>query len=116
MSSSGFAKRFGFARTNTSGEPASNTKLSDLGTYDVKGGMHVRDGEEIAENVVGQITEVEANRKLALFRREHHYDPNMPDEAFEAIDETTAGHDAKGEAQLVGDIIESGLDYVATIK
>lgn len=35
------------------------------------------------------------------------WDPNMPDEAIEMVDAVTGTHDAKGEAQLVGEIIEN---------
>jgi len=54
-----------------------------------------------------EISEVEANRKLKHFKKDHAWDPNMPDEAIEMVDAVTGAHDAKGEAQLVGDMIEN---------
>ena len=53
------------------------------------------------------MSEVDANRRLNTLRRKNNWDPNMPDSAFDAIDEATEAHDQKGETQLVGEIIEN---------
>lgn len=109
---SGFKKRFGFGRSNTSGEVV-KTELPNI-DYEVKetrrgstivGGYG--DGNEIIQDEVRKMSEVEANRRLSTFRREHNFDPNLPDAAFEAIDEATEAHDHKGEAELVGEIVEN---------
>lgn len=120
MSGEAFKKRFGFARSNTSGEPSGGiTELTDVG--DVKGGMSTdvksmdvgadasgfNDGDAIIANDVRRISEVEAHTRLRKFRREHQFDPNLPDDAFDEIDETTTAHNAKGEAELVGELVEN---------
>jgi hypothetical protein len=107
---SGFAKRFGFQRSNTSGEPSgpsAQTELSDYSKGGVEVGTNLVDGEQVIDNTVNKISQEEAAQRLKAFRREHHFDPNLPDEAFDAIDENLDAGDAKGEAQLVGEIIEN---------
>lgn len=80
-------KRLGFKRTNTSGEPApqiTNTELTDLNnagepSFSKLGAEYA--GDELAHGQpqeVRDISEVEANRKLSVFRQEHQFDPNMP--------------------------------------
>jgi len=115
MSGEAFKKRFGFTRSNTSGEPSGVTELTEVG--DVKGGMSTdvksmeaatfNDGDAIIANDVRRISEVEAHSRLRNFRREHQFDPNLPDDAFDEIDETTMAHNAKGEAELVGELVEN---------
>lgn len=61
----------------------------------------------IIDEVVRDISEAEANHRLAVFRREHRWDPNMPDDAVEMVDAVTDAHDFKGEATLVGEVIEN---------
>lgn len=102
MSSKGFGKRMGFKRTKTDQEPVIVTKLSPSSS----GGDQAHNGNPIIDEVVRDISESEANTRLAAFRREHKWDPNMSDEAIELVDVVTAAHDHKGEAQLVGEIIE----------
>lgn len=112
---SDFKKRFGFFRTNTSGEPSSSAPQTEFLEVDpdIKGGatadVNAFDGAEIIASDVRRMSnvEAEANRRLKMYRREHQFDPNLPDDAFEAIDATTGAHDAKGEAELVGEFVEN---------
>lgn len=95
MSSKGFAKRLGFKRSNTDKDPVTVSE-------------HASESHgETSSNSTGDISEAEANRRLSAFRRDHQWDPNLPDEAIEMVDAVTAAHDQKGESQLVGDIIEN---------
>jgi len=115
MSGEAFKKRFGFTRSNTSGEPSGVTELTDVGdakgdmSADVKSipGTVLNDGDAIIASDVRGISEVEAHSRLRKFRREHQFDPNLPDDAFDEIDETTGAHNAKGEAELVGELVEN---------
>ncbi|CAC9891319.1 unnamed protein product [Aureobasidium pullulans] len=111
MSSKGFGKRLGFKRSNTNQEPITVTEIgADDGNNAASSSKIVAghgDAEEIIHGVVRDITEVEANHRLNVFRQDHKWDPNMPDEAIEMVDAVTGTHDAKGEAQLVGEIIEN---------
>lgn len=112
MSSKGFGKRLGFKRTNTNQEPVTVTELSQVdsggeqaGSSNIVAGHG--DATHVIDEVVRDISEAEANRRLAAFRKDHQWDPNMPDEAIEMVDAVTDAHDAKGEAQLVGEVIEN---------
>lgn len=121
-------KRFGFKRTNTAGEIPTNenngkvvsipteTELTDM-NYDDDGVPRQASVSKIADEYAGRdqtdhgdavrnISEVEANRKLNTFRKEHHFDPNLPDSAFDAINDVTRTHDQKGEAVLVDELVE----------
>lgn len=115
-----FKKRFGFARTNTSGEPSSSANPEgflevdpDMKGADVKVGatseINAFDGAEIIAEDVRRMSNVEAvaNARLKKYRKEHQFDPNLPDDAFEALDATMDAHDAKGEAELVGEFVEN---------
>lgn len=65
------------------------------------------DVDPVIDEVIRDISETEANRRLNVFRREHRWDPNMPDDAIEMVDVFTSAHDHKGEAKLVGEVIEN---------
>lgn len=54
-----------------------------------------------------ELAEEEAARKLKLFKREAQWDPNIPAQDLEAVDDAVGHHDAKGENALVGDLIEN---------
>lgn len=111
MSSKGFGKRLGFKRTNTDKEPVTVTEYPSESHGEISGtsGMVAGHGDAnpVIDEVVRDISETEANRRLDAFRREHKWDPNMPDEAIEMVDAVTDAHDHKGEAQLVGEVIEN---------
>lgn len=118
-------KRFGFKRTNTEGQVPTtsdygNDKMGGVQTEteltDMDGGRTgsvSKVADEFAGDVaanhddaVRNISEVEANRRLKNFRKEHHWDPNMPDSAFDAINDVTDAHDQKGEAILVDELMD----------
>ncbi|WPH02280.1 Hypothetical protein R9X50_00513600 [Acrodontium crateriforme] len=79
------------------GRAASVSKIAD--TF---GGHVHRIGAEDHQD----ISEAEANRKLKRFRADHAFDPNLPDSAWDAVNDVTREHDAKGEAILVDELIE----------
>ena len=99
--SSSFSQRFGFKRSATSDV----TQLGDISSS--SNGVGFSDGNKIIEADIRKLSEVEANRRLSTFRAEHTFDPNLPESAFDAIDEATGEHDAKGEAELVGELVEN---------
>ncbi|PNS17217.1 Sexual differentiation process protein isp4 [Sphaceloma murrayae] len=111
MSSKGFGHRLGFKRTNTNQDPVTVTDLTDSKNGEASGSSNIvaghGDANPIIDEVVRDISEAEANRRLKVFRRDHKWDPNMPDEAIEMVDAVTGAHDPKGEAQLVGEVIEN---------
>ncbi|KAF4552813.1 putative OPT oligopeptide transporter protein [Elsinoe fawcettii] len=112
MSSKAFGRRLGFKRTTTNQDPVTITDLSEgdnngegSGTSNVVAGHG--DANPVIDAVVRDISEAEANHRLNVFRQDHKWDPNMPDEAIEMVDAVTGAHDSKGEAQLVGEVIEN---------
>ncbi|KAH3944083.1 hypothetical protein HBI56_034190 [Parastagonospora nodorum] len=110
MSSKSFGKRMGFKRSNTDREPVTVTEFTDEGGERAGNSSMVAghgDANPIIEEVVRDISETEANHRLSAFRRDHKWDPNMPDEAIEMVDAVTDAHDHKGEAHLVGEVIEN---------
>lgn len=110
-SSKGFSKRLGFKRTNTDQEAVTVTSVAPKGTEDATANAHIvagnGDANSIIDEVVRDISETEANRRLNAFRQDHKWDPNMPDDALEMVDMATEAHDHKGEAELVGEVIEN---------
>lgn len=106
--SKSFSKRLGFKRRDTDQNPVTVTELSQVeGSASANIVAGHGDANSVIDDVVRDISETEANHRLAVFRQDHKWDPNMPDEAVEAVDAVTAAHDHKGEAQLVGEVIEN---------
>ncbi|SMR63530.1 unnamed protein product [Zymoseptoria tritici ST99CH_3D1] len=108
-------KRFAFKRSNTAqtaGEGSASSSsdqdagITELTEYPVSKIAAEYAGEVHADtSAVRNISEVEANSRLNEFRKEHAFDPNIPDVAFDAIKEVTATHDHKGEAALAEEFI-----------
>ena len=110
MSSKSFGKRLGFKRSNTDREPVTVTEFTNEGGERAGSSGFVAghgDVNPMIEEVVRDISETESNHRLSAFRRDHKWDPNMPDEAIDMVDAVTDAHDHKGEAQLVGEVIEN---------
>lgn len=96
-------KRFGFARTNTDqvletlhGHPRATGSDSSVGE---------KDGAAISS--ANDISEVEANARLQLFEKTRRWDPNLPNDALNAVDDAVVHHDAKGETELVDELVEN---------
>lgn len=66
---------------------------------------------DIPEKTMGvskeEIDEAEAARRLKVFKKHAEFDPNIPTEDLDAIDDAVAHHDAKGEAILVDELVEN---------
>lgn len=104
-----FKKRFPFRRANTSTdaipvEEIPSEKSDEAPSSPSEAVLRADDG---APDPARNLSEVEANRRLSTFRKEHHYDPNLPNSAFDAVDEATEARNHKGEADLVGDLVEN---------
>ena len=104
-------KRLGFKRNNTLDEPVQTvTELEDSNGGDPAvskiAAEFAGDLKQTHSNAIRDLSETEANRRLSAFRAEHSFDPNLPDAAYEAIDNATHAHDQKGEAILVDELVE----------
>ena len=54
-----------------------------------------------------RILEVEANTTLQNIKKKHRWDPNLPEELEEEIEEKTDGHNLAGEIRLVDELVEN---------
>jgi hypothetical protein len=99
-------KRFAFKRSNTAQNVGAGDQNAELTEYPVSK-MAAEFGGDVHHggDAVRELSEVEANSRLNEFRKEHQLDPNLPDVAFEVINEVTATHDHKGEAILAEEFI-----------
>ena len=91
------ARRLGLVKTPSSGSDSSPSG-DNIEKMEPK-------GESTATEVRTQ-DELEANKRLRRIRDKHRWDPNMPDDIAQEIDEVTAQRDAKGEFGIVEEIIE----------
>jgi hypothetical protein len=104
-------KRLGFKRQNTSDGPVQTiTELEDVNGSEPSvskiAAEFAGDLKPTHSNAIRDLSETEANRRLSVFRDDHSFDPNLPDAAFEAINNATRAHDQKGEAILVDELVE----------
>lgn len=101
-------KRFGFKRSNTTGESVQTHTQSTIPveelTADIAAEFATNPKQILIEET--DISEVEANHRLNQFRNEHNFDPNLPDAAFDAINNATSAHDVKTEAILVDQLVD----------
>lgn len=95
-----FAKRFGFQRSNTAQaniptvtSPDSNSNSGD--STEKHGG--ITSAHQIADE-----TALEAQKKLKELERKHRWDPNLPADTLEDLDEATHTHNLQHEVSLVG--------------
>lgn len=111
MASKNLLQRFGFKRQPTSDAPGQTvTESEDLNGSEPSvskiAAEFAGDIKQTHSSAIRDLSETEANRRLSLFRDDHSFDPNLPDSAFEAIDDATRAHDQKGEAILVDELVE----------
>lgn len=52
-------------------------------------------------------TELEANIQLKKLEKKHRWDPNLPRELIDGIDDATAHHDVNQELKLVDQLVEN---------
>ena len=93
---SSFAKRFGFGQ-----------KPESASTEDVKD-VREKDTSVITTGADGRhFSEVEANTQLRQIKKKHRWDPNLPEELEEGIEEATDEHNLAGELRLVDELVEN---------
>ncbi|MCJ1374262.1 hypothetical protein MMC20_005494 [Loxospora ochrophaea] len=59
---------------------------------------------------INDITEVEANQELRFLKKQHKWDPNLPDEVRRGMDNAVETHDKAGEVELVN-LLENDSPY-----
>jgi hypothetical protein len=103
---SSFAKRFGFGQKGEAPMPNATSSPESASTEDVKekGPAAVSTGVDSAGR---HFSEVEANTTLRQIKKKHRWDPNLPEELEEEIEETTDEHNLAGELRLVEEFVEN---------
>lgn len=97
-------KRFGFARTNT------DQAIETVHGVDSSSGSNSSIADEKTDAAVttaADINEVEANQRLELFEKTRRWDPNLPNEDLNVVDDATHAHDAQAENDLVNRLVEN---------
>lgn len=95
-----FAKRFGFHRSNTA-QANIGTGTSPGSTSNSVSSTEKNKGITSAHQITDE-TALEAQEKLKALKRKHRWDPNLPADTLEDLDETTHTHNLQHEVSLVG--------------
>ena len=102
---SSIAKRMGFTRKNTA--PAAD--LNNLHGAAEKSDLQptASTEKEPMVEVTNQVTELEANRQLNALKKKHKWDPNLPADTLDDLDDATNTHDVHAELNLVDALTEN---------
>lgn len=124
-----FARRFGFGKkqhdavlhdTVSPVESGSSADVQILEAKDAEGlNLGVDQSTVItASGTDRRISEVEANTTLKQIRSKHKWDPNLPENLEEEIDEKTEEHNLAGELRLVDELVENSpyVEVRAAVK
>lgn len=101
-----FTKRFKFARKDT----ASDLPSIELVTHDSVSNSNdsiLKDAAIATGTEIKPQTELEANIQLKALEKKHRWDPNLPQDLVEGIDDATAHHDVDQELKLVDQLVEN---------
>ena len=106
---SSFAKRFGFHRTNT----GSATELPTMNRSRNSGSGSNEDDPEKDPTISAGVelaapeNEMEANKRLRALEKKHRWDPNLPADTLEGMDEATNTHNIQQELNMVDALTEN---------
>lgn len=95
-----FAKRFGFQRSNTAQANTSTVSAPDSDSN--LGDSTEKNRGLTSAHQITDATALEAQEKLKSLERKHRWDPNLPADTLEDLDEATHAHDLQHEVSLVG--------------
>lgn len=115
---SSFAKRLGFGKRQDNVINAENVSPETGSGSDIQTSSDVKDekglnfGEDQSKTIKAsgtdrRISEVEANTTLTQIKKKHKWDPNLPEELEDEIEEKTDGHNLAGEIRLVDELVEN---------
>lgn len=113
-----FVKRLGFGKNENTVidaevvSPESGSGSDVQASSDVKDEKGLNFGEDQSKVIKasgndGRISEAEANTTLHQIKQKHRWDPNLPEELEEEIEENTEGHNLAGELRLVDELVEN---------
>lgn len=86
--------------------PAINTVVSHDSTSNSNDSIE-KSGAVASGAEVKPETELEANVQLKKLEKKHRWDPNLPRELVDGIDDATAHHDVNQELKLVDQLVEN---------
>lgn len=115
---SSFAKRLGLGKRQDNVINAENVSPETGSGSDIQTSSDVKDekglnfGEDQSKTIKAsgtdrRISEVEANTTLTQIKKKHKWDPNLPEELEDEIEEKTDGHNLAGEIRLVDELVEN---------
>ncbi len=103
---SNLARRFRLFRKDTGSELPALDAVAPVSTSDsndsIEKNVAVTTGAEVKPE-----TELEANIQLKKLEKKHRWDPNLPRELVNGIDDATAHHDVNQELKLVDELVEN---------
>jgi len=103
---SNIARRIGFVRKNTTSQ-LPITDAMELGFVSNSNDSIEKDPAVTTGTEIKPETELEANLQLKKLEKKHRWDPNLPQELVDGIDDATAHHDLGQELKLVDQLVEN---------
>lgn len=103
---SNLARRFRLFRKDTDSELPALDAVSPVSTSDSNDSIE----KNVAVTTDAEVkpeTELEANIQLKKLEKKHRWDPNLPRELVDGIDDVTAHHDVNQELKLVDELVEN---------
>ena len=115
---SAFTKRFGFTKKTddvineqtVNSESGSNSEIQASSDVKDEEGLNLGVDQSTvikASATDRRISELEANTALRQIKKKHRWDPNLPDDLEEEIEEKTDEHNLAGELRLVDELVEN---------
>ena len=115
---SSFTKRFGFGKKTSNVIEGQNMSPESGSSSDVQVTSDVKDEKGLnlgvdqstvvkASGTDRRISEAEANNTLQQIKSKHRWDPNLPEELEDEIEEQTDEHNLVGELRLVDELVEN---------
>ena len=115
---SSLAKRFGFGKQQENAIDGQTVSPESASSSDAQVSSQVKDEKGLnigidqstvltASGTDRRISEVEANTTLRQIKKKHRWDPNLPEELEEEIEEKTDEHNLAGELRLVDELVEN---------
>ncbi|MCJ1429740.1 hypothetical protein MMC29_007655 [Sticta canariensis] len=97
-----FAKRFGFQRSNTAEANITTITSADSNSNPNSDSWTEKSRGITSAHQLTDETALEAQKKLKALERKHRWDPNLPADTLEDLDEAVHAHDLQHDVSIVG--------------
>jgi hypothetical protein len=101
------AKRFGFKRTTTSDDFIHGAAVEHVNSSDAGSDQFTKKDEAGVTANTSADVEIEANNTLEDIKAKHRWDPNLPSDILEDLNDATATHNVGKELNLVDGLLEN---------